>query len=73
MASVKLNCPKCMGTGLTGDVVETRCSQCSGTGTITVNDSDTITTVHSGSSAPFVVTKATTVPQSAVKNLSRGK
>lgn len=72
MASVKMNCPKCCGLGLTGTVVENVCSQCKGIGTITVQDTDTLATISTASATPIIVTKATAVPPVAVKISSRG-
>lgn len=66
-----MNCPKCSGTGLTGNVVESTCSQCKGSGTIAVLDTDTLATINSASTAPIIVTKATAVPPVAIKALSK--
>jgi len=77
MATVKIACPKCLGFGLTGTVVESVCSQCLGTGYISVNDTDTVAAVNtaasSGSGSPIVVTKAPVAPPAAVKVATRGK
>ena len=72
MASVKMNCPKCSGLGITGSVVETVCSQCSGKGTIAVQDTDTLATINTASATPIIVTKATVVPAAAVKVQAKG-
>jgi DnaJ-class molecular chaperone len=77
MATVKINCPKCQGLGLTGTVQEVVCSQCAGTGTISVNSTDTIATVNTNNIAQssFIVTASmpTAVPQAALKISNRGK
>lgn len=73
MATVKINCPKCVGTGLTGDVVETTCSQCTGTGTISVSDASTLASLNTASTTPIVVTAPTQVAKVAVKSMSKGK
>lgn len=77
MATVKINCPKCVGTGLTGTVAESVCSQCSGAGTISVNDASSLATLStnasSGSGSAIVVTAPTAPPSVAVKVLNRGK
>ena len=73
MVSIKIGCPNCAGTGLTGTVRESICSQCTGTGMIAANDTDTLATVNAVSIAPIIVTKAVVVPPVAVKILSKGK
>lgn len=75
MASVKINCPKCAGTGITGTVVEAICSQCNGKGLITVNDTDTVAAVHTANVAQsnFIVTAPTPVPPAALKTAVKGK
>lgn len=75
MSSVKINCPKCAGLGITGTVVEAVCTQCTGRGVITVNDTDTIAAVQTNNAAQsnFVVTTPTPVPPAALKSANRGK
>lgn len=73
MATVKINCPKCQGTGLTGTVAEVVCSQCNGKGLISVTDSDSIATISAASVTPIVVTAPIAVPPVSVKNLTKGK
>lgn len=73
MATVKINCPKCQGTGLTGAVAESVCSQCLGKGVISVTDTDSISTISAASVTPIIVTTANAVPPVAVKNLGKGK
>lgn len=73
MATVKINCPKCVGTGLTGVVTESVCSQCTGTGTISVSDASTLATLNTASSTPIVVTAPAQVAQVALKAMSKGR
>ena len=46
MATVKMHCPKCFGTGLIGTVQESVCPQCNGTGTISVDDTQTFASTN---------------------------
>jgi DnaJ-class molecular chaperone len=73
MSTVKINCPSCHGTGLTGTANESVCSQCKGTGMISVNSTDSVATVSAASATPIVVIAPTAVPTAAVKILGRGK
>lgn len=73
MASVKISCPKCVGTGITGTVTEAVCSQCKGVGTIAVNDTDTLATISAASATPLIVTAPIAVPLAAVRTLNKGK
>ena len=76
MASVKIPCPKCSGFGLTGAVVETVCTQCNGTGTITVSDASTLATLNTTAASTgtaIVVTAAVAPPAVALKAAVRGK
>lgn len=59
MATVNINCPKCLGTGLTGTPFVV-CSECSGVGTIAVNDQSSLATLNSASQVP--IEDATTAP-----------
>ena len=75
MATVKINCPKCAGIGLTGEANLVVCTQCAGVGTISVQDTDTVAAVQAAnvSQSNFVVTKPTPIPAAAVKVVSKGK
>ena len=77
MATVNLQCPKCLGTGLVGAVTESICPQCSGKGTVTADDSQTLatvnTTVGTGTNNKLVVTSALAVPGAALKVAARGR
>lgn len=73
MTTVKMNCPKCGGYGLTGTVQEVVCTQCAGKGTISVNDADTLSTINAASSAPIVISVPTSPPAAAVKTSQKGK
>ena len=77
MSTVKINCPKCLGTGITGTVVDSVCSQCSGTGLISVSSTDTIASIDTNSTGnsggALIVTKPVAIPASALKTAVRGK
>lgn len=75
MATFKINCPKCVGTGITGELPSTEvvCTQCKGVGVITCSDTDTMATTNSTSQAPFFVTKPTAIPGMALRRSSLGK
>lgn len=73
MSTVKMNCPKCGGYGLTGTVQEVVCTQCSGKGTISVNDTDSLATINTASAAPIVITAPVPAPASAIKVATKGK
>ncbi len=68
-----------MGTGLIGDIVEKRCTQCSGTGTISVDNTSTLAALDAtvaGAMAGnnhLVVTAPVPVPLVAVKATIKGK
>lgn len=77
MASVKLQCPKCIGTGIVGSATASVCPQCTGTGTIMADDTQTLasvnTTASSGSNTPVVVTAPVAIPTAALKVTTKGK
>lgn len=77
MATIKINCPNCQATGLVGDGTPTVCQYCKGIGTVTANDSDTITTISSAATtagyAPAIVTVPTAIGKAALKVAGRGK
>ncbi len=56
MSTVKINCPKCLGTGLTGSGVLSVCSECVGVGTIQVDDTSTLQTINAASQVAVEVT-----------------
>lgn len=53
MALVKVNCSRCIGTGLIGAANITVCPDCKGTGTLTVDDSSTLNTLNAAAVTPF--------------------
>lgn len=73
MSTVKLGCPKCLGMGITGNVVESICTQCKGTGMISANDSDSLATINTASTTPLIVTTPKAISAAAVKISSKGK
>lgn len=79
MATVKIQCPLCVGTGIIGTIQEKICTQCIGTGTVSADDTQTLATVSttvaaaSAGNNPLVLTKAVAAPQASVKILSRSK
>jgi DnaJ-class molecular chaperone len=66
MATVKIQCPQCLGTGLTGAVNLSVCSECNGTGTISVSDASTIAAVNTASMTPIEVTAAVGYDQAQI-------
>lgn len=54
MASVKINCPQCLGSGLTGVTTPLSvCSECNGIGTISVSDQSTLSAINVASATPL--------------------
>lgn len=73
MATVKIACPLCAGTGLVGSVTESVCPDCKGSGTQAVNDQSTFATVNTSLPTAAVITAPKAIPTAALKVAVRGK
>jgi len=74
MATVKIGCPHCVGAGIIGSANVSVCPTCSGVGTVSEDDTQTLatvnTTVQAVAGIPLVVVAPKIMSTAAIKTVA---